>query len=220
MEEEISLADSFKESVFAFEAEDLPEPLKIVRDAVGRRFRKYPEAATTLVQIAGTMDEAARLIDQFKARTCGSAYSLAVINLTNFPSQAEFEFLSGREVLGDPRTVFLCSLRGLNGDIYRLARAKVEREARLVSEGKMIGTPSCMDNYSPANREEKAELVAEAAAAYIRECDFRARTRPGVPVFDDEAFQALKVLKKSDTSFYGLRPGGATRFMRTVPPKR
>ena len=211
---------AYRESLFAFETKDLPDALKIVGEITGRSFARHEESRTTLVQFADSMEEAAKMIDEFKARACGSAYSLALINLTNFPSREEFEFLMSRQVLGDPRTIFLCSLRGLSGDIYRLARAKVEREARMVSDGMLVGTPSCIENYSPANRDEKAGFIAEVLAAYVRECDVRARKGSRMPVYDEEAFQALKVLKKSDTSFYGLRPGGGTSFMRAIPPRR
>jgi hypothetical protein len=46
-------------------------------------------------------------VQEFRAKACGSAYNIALINLNQFPSADLLEFLLSSSVLGDPWTAFV-----------------------------------------------------------------------------------------------------------------
>jgi hypothetical protein len=102
--------DMCRDSVFMYESRDLPGDLQVM-EQISKKFGTTPEAATTFWQVSCSLEEAAKNIDTFKAKTCGSTYNLAVINLNMFAKGDELAFLLRPDVLGDPRTIFLCSLR-------------------------------------------------------------------------------------------------------------
>jgi hypothetical protein len=190
--------EEFKDAIFVFEAASLPPELQVVQ-GIADKFKTTPEGATTLVQICRTMDEAAITLDDFKAKTCGSAYSLAVINLNAFPSLAELKFLMSPPVVGDPQTVFVASLKYMNGDLTAFAREKVQRESEQGGR-----TPSCVDSYSAANLEETHGRISELLCAYLREAEERAKAkRSGTAFFGSSAAEEL--LRKSGTAFYGRK---------------
>src|SRR5689334_25074866 len=101
--------EDFKDAIFIYETDELPAELKVV-DAIYEEFELVPERKTTLVQLAHSLEQAAPAIDSFKARTCGSPYTLAIINLNMFNTN-ELNFIMRPEVLGDPPTIFLASLK-------------------------------------------------------------------------------------------------------------
>jgi hypothetical protein len=204
---------TFKYAVFAFELEGLAEDLRIM-DAVAAAFQKLPKAAGAFVQVVKSMGQAGPVIDAFKEKSCGSAYNLAVINLNQFPSAPELEFLLGEKVLGDPRSVFLVSLRGIQAPIYSVARVKVEREAQRVAEGSLYGAPSCVDTYTPANRAETAARVAGILNAYLEEDELREKARLSGTVLPSALSPATEMMRRSNTVFFGRRPGQTSAFMR------
>src|SRR4051812_33987155 len=116
----------------------VPVDLKVMT-ALAETFKTLPEAATTRVETADNLEQAAVQIDAFKAITCGSAYSLAIINLNMMSDIRELEFLLRPKVLGDPRTIFMASLRSMVGDAYAMARDKVQRESEIRGR-----SPSCI----------------------------------------------------------------------------
>ena len=180
-----------KYAVFGFEHQSLPASLSIV-EHVQATFSRLPHGAHTNFQLATALDDGARLIDDLKSRTCGSSYDLAVINTLHVKSAAELDFLLSEAVLGDPCTVFLATLHGLEAQIYRFARDKIEREAEQVSAGQRGCTPSCMVYYSGRNRREKATRVANLVDAFLdaRECP-------------NDISKTEEALGKTDTSFIG-----------------
>lgn len=186
----------FKYAVFMFEDIEVPDDLKVMK-AVAEVFSKLPQAATTLVQVAHTLEEAAPLVDNFKAQTCGSPYTLAIISLNMMTDVREVDFLLRSDVLGDPRTIFLASLKYMVGDAYALARAKIQREDQtpLLSE-------SCLECYGSGNRDEVPPRIAQLAAAYLHEAEEleKARQEGRVGLVDPSA---SGLLKKSQTAFYG-----------------
>ena len=194
---------AFKYSIFGFEETGLAKELRIV-EQIKDLFFKLPYGKETLLQIAGSMDEAAKLIDQYKARSCGSAYNLALVNLNRYPSEGELSFLLGAAVLGDPRTVFLNTLRNTQGATYTWAREKVEREAEWIAMGRMSGAPSCIDAYSSVNRMETAERAAQILNAHLEEDEMRSnarRTGKPLPVLSPTS----EIMKKSKTVVWGRR---------------
>ena len=190
--------ESWKDAIFMFESAGVPDDLKLV-DSIADRFSKYPEAASTLVQITHTLDDAAVSIDKFKAMTCGSAYSLTVINLNMFENMQEFNFLMGPSILGDPRTIFVASLKSMAGETYAFAKNKVHREAET-----SLGAPSCIDSYGSSNRVEASDRLARLACAYIHEFEERSNAKRGrtAVLLNSEA---LALLKSSSTTYYGNR---------------
>ena len=68
--------EDFKDAIFMYETEELPADLKVM-DSIYEEFEMLPERKTTLVQLCHSLENAAPAIDSFKARTCGSPYSLA-----------------------------------------------------------------------------------------------------------------------------------------------
>jgi hypothetical protein len=188
--------DDFKDAIFMYETRDLPPELKVM-DGIYEEFEVLPEKQTTLVQIAHTLEEAAPLIDEFKARSCGSPYSLAIINLNMFHTN-ELNFIMQPEVLGDPQTIFLASLKYMVGDAYALARDKSLRESDSIER-----SPSCVDCYGVHNRDSTYGRVAQLAAAYLREAEIRtqAKRRGQVP----DTASAVEQLKKSQTTFFGKK---------------
>jgi hypothetical protein len=205
--------NTFKYAVFAFELEGLAEDLRIV-DTVQASFQKLAKAVGAFVQVVKSMEQAGPAIDAFKEKNCGSAYNLAVINLNQFPSAPELEFLLGEKVLGDPRSIFLVSLRGIQAPIYSVARVKVEREAQRIAEGSLYGAPSCVDTYTPANRAETAARVAEVLNAYLEEDELREKARLSGTVLPSALSPATELMRRSSTVFFGRRPGQTSTFMR------
>ena len=200
--------DVWKDAIFVFESAAVPDELKIV-DQITASFKKLPESETTLVQVCHGLDAAAVCIDGFKAKTCGSAYSMAVINLNMFGTREEFNFLMQPSVLGDPRIVFLASLKSMTGECYAFAKNKVNRESET-----QFGAPSCIDCYASNNREEAADRLAKLMVAYLLEGEQRLQAkRNGTQVLLDS--EALRQLKTSSTTYYGTR-GRSTGVFRSM----
>ncbi|HEY3323809.1 MAG TPA: hypothetical protein VGP72_25380 [Planctomycetota bacterium] len=201
----------FKYSVFMFESALLPDELKLMKGAA-EALAALPESAETLVQLADNGDQAVAMIADFKVRHCGSAYSLGIINV-NRCELRDIEFLLKPEVLGDPRVIFLASLKYMMGEVYALARAKIQRE----TEAREMAT-SCMDCYGAANRDQAQQRVALLAAAYLREGEEWVRARRegktlGVPS------HAGDLLRKSQTTFFGgAMKSGQWRSVTAGPP--
>jgi len=200
--------EEFKDAIFMFESAALPADLQVV-DGVAERFAIQPEAETTLIHLVHSLEEAAEKIDWFKAKTCGSAYSLAIININMMSHVDELKFLLRGDVLGDPRTIFLASLRYMVGDIYGYARDKVTRESDDEEKGR---SPSCISTYGAVSREETWLMISDLCTAYLREAEERAKARlRGETVMEGKAEE---MLRKSGTAFYGKNlksrsPGGS-----------
>jgi hypothetical protein len=190
--------DTCKDAIFLYESSDLPEELRMVA-GVAESFNALPSNVTTWVQICHSLGTAAVAIDDFKAKTCGSPYSLAVININHLTGVDDLKFLLRPDVLGDPRCIFLASLRYMAGEVYALAKEKVQRESE--ERGR---SPSCIGCYGSAGRDELYAKFAELAAAYLQESEERAKAkREGTVLFGHSPAQEL--LKKSPTTFYGKR---------------
>jgi hypothetical protein len=204
--------EEFKDAVFLYESSALPPELQIV-DGVAERFAVQPESETTLIHLCHSLEEAAEKIDWFKAKTCGSAYSLAIININMMTHVDELKFLLRGDVVGDPRTIFLASLRYMVGDIYAFARDKVTRE----SDEEKGRSPSCISTYGATSREDTWQLASDLCTAYLREADERAKARArGETVLEGKAEE---MLRKSGTAFHGKnlrRPPGMTGVARPV----
>lgn len=186
----------YQYAVFMYESAAVPDDLKVI-GAVSEAFRALAPIAPTLVQIAHTLEDAAHLIDQFRVQTCGSSYSLAIINLNMMTDVKEVNFLLKSDVLGDPRVIFLTSLKFMVGEAYSLARDKIQRETAAPG----LST-SCVDCYSSANRADVPARIAELAHAYLREAEEleKARREGTVGMVDSSASE---ILRKSQTAFYG-----------------
>ena len=200
--EEVAAPDdkrSFKHAIFLYEAAKLDEELRVCADIV-RLFGALPEAATTRLILCGSVDEAAGKIDSFKHKTCGSSFSLAVINLNLFESLSELEFLMRKDVLGDPRSIFLGTLRHMSGRVYTEAKEKIGREDEL-----RFGAPSCLDSYTAAGRAEIPPRIARLAKAYLQDADERSRVGREGSVMMQRTSPALDELYKIPTAFYGTR---------------
>ena len=166
---------------------------------IAANFKALPDGDATLVQPCHTLDDAAVCIDGFKAKTCGSAYSLAIINLNMFGTREEFEFLMQPSLLGDPRMIFLASLKSMTGESYTFAKNKVNRESDT-----SYGAPSCIDCYASSNREEASVRLATLAKAYLKEGEQRLQAkRSGTAILLDT--EALQQLRASTTTYYGNR---------------
>jgi hypothetical protein len=199
--------DFVKDAIFLYEEAALSDELKMA-GSIAAKFDALPEAATTLIQTAHTLDEAATLIDQFKAKTCSSNYNLAVLNINKLATN-DLRFLLKPEVLGNPQAIFLASLRNMAGQTYACARDKVQCET--VERER---TPSCIDCYSAGNREAAAERIAALMAAYLKEGEERAKAkREGLPFTGCNHIEEL--LKKSPSTLYGWagRSGFNTRIV-------
>ena len=185
----------FKYAIFMYEMAALPDDQKVV-SAIVESLRRMPLAPVTLVQVAFTLEEAARLVDDFKQKTCGSPYTLGVINLNMMTDVREIHFLLRGSVLGDPRTIFLASLKYMTGETYALAREKVQREDQ--TRGM---SASCVDCYGPGNKDDLPERIGELAAAYLQEAEEREKARLDghVGLLDSHA---SALLRKSSTAFY------------------
>jgi cytochrome c553 len=194
----------FRHAIFLFESEGVPEELRVI-DGVVAAFAERPEATKTLAMHSRGIDDAALQLDNFKARTCGSPVTLAIINLNMFPSVKELQFLMQLDVLGDPRTIFLASLKYMSGEIYTFAREKVARESEVIDR-----TPSCIDCYGAPNRDNVYPRVAELSSAYLIEAETREeklRNRGDVALEP----AAVQLLRKSETTFFG-KNGNSGRF--------
>jgi hypothetical protein len=200
--------DVWKDAIFVYESGAVPDELKVV-EQITSSFKKLPEAQTTLVQVCHGLDAAAVCIDGFKAKTCGSAYSLAVINLNMFGTRDEFNFLMQPSVLGDPRIIFVASLKSMTGECYTFAKNKVNREGET-----QFGAPSCIDCYASNNREEAADRLAKLMVAYLHEGEQRLQAkRSGTQILLDS--EALQQLRTSTTTYYGSR-GRSTGVFRSM----
>jgi len=203
--------DSWKDGIFMYESRQVPEELQIV-SLIARAFKDEPEHSTTLVQVTHSLDEAAGFVDNFKAQTFGSASSLAVVNLNFFGTMQEFNFLMQPDILGDPRMIFVASLKSMTGEQYTFAKSQVQRERET-----SLGGPSCIDCYSANNREEAAARLGKLMAAYLREGEERMRLkRSGTFVLHSEV---LEQLRASTTTFYGNRGRGTMVIRASALPK-
>lgn|GEM_PF-2007944 len=186
----------FKNAIFLFELKEVPPELQVI-SGIAEAFGQFNEASRTLVQQSRALEDAAVTIDDFKARTCGSAYSLAIINLNFMTDIREIEFLLRPNVLGDPRTIFMASLRYMVGDAYGLAKDKVQRENECRER-----SPSCIDCYSSSNRDEVFPRISVLSSAYLLESEEWAKGkregRTGVL-----STHASRLLTKSSTGFFG-----------------
>lgn len=199
--------EHFKYAIFAYEDAGLADNLKVV-DELARAFAEQPHGADTAFHVTRTMDEAGDAIDGFKARNCGSAYSLAVLNLNNFPSAPELEFLLSGPVLGDPKTVFLASMRAIKGPAYAFARAKVDRENNRIVRESLFGAPSCVEFYAPDRIPETAVLVAEVLNAILDDKDASSRSRQTGMVLRARDSKAREAMGRSATLYAGRYPKG------------
>jgi len=198
--------ETFKFAIFALELAGLPEDIRLAK-AIGEAFDKLPLAKDTLFQTAGSIDEAASTIDQFKSKTCGSAYSVAVLNLNQLNQPEELSFLLSRDVLGDPRTIFLATLRGIQGPVYSIASEKVEREAGAIAQGKRNGAPSCIESYNTGGRAESSQRIAEILNALLVEEEQRAKTKQTGVFVPHILSRAHDLMRKTTSIYCGYRPG-------------
>ncbi|HYG76652.1 MAG TPA: hypothetical protein VEK08_16735 [Planctomycetota bacterium] len=208
----------FKDAVFIYEPDSVPEELKVL-EGVAKLLRSIP-GTTTYVQFASTLESAAVQIDDFKSKTCGSPYTLSIINLNMMNDVREINFLLQPNVLGDPRTIFCASLKYMVGEAYAIAREKVLRES--LESGR---SSSCLDCYAASNRDEVYSRLSTLAIAYLREAEeYEKAKREGR--LGPATNRAAELLKKSNTTFFGgsMRSGlykavsGASgRFPRATP---
>jgi hypothetical protein len=199
--------DAFKDAIFMYEPAGLPPDLQMIA-TIAEKFQTLPASQTTLLNAAHTLDEAAVMIDGFKAKTCGSAYSVAVININKLNHVEELKFLMRLDVLGDPRSIFLASLRYMTGDIYAFAKEKVERESEDKSR-----SPSCISCYGSVDKDQTCTQIAELLGAYLFEIEERAKARrEGTSVFGSTPAEEL--MKKSHSAIYGKR----SRSTRPLSP--
>lgn len=204
-----------KYSIFGFELAQIPEEMRILGNVVVQ-FAQGPHGAHTLFQTADDLDAAAQVIDSFKARNCGSAYNLAVLNLNELKSDAELDFLLSGEVLGQPRTLFLAHLRHLQGPIYAVARAKVERESELIFSGTMGGAPSCLISYTPATLEAMAVVGARILTAHLEDIATHERTKQTGMIPPFEKSKAMAEYRSLETIFFGRSLSSKTGVFRKL----
>jgi len=198
----------FKYAIFGFEIGALPAEQQILA-RISREFLKQPMSKDTLFQWANNLEDAAPLIDQFKAKTCGSAYNVALININQLASDQELSFLLSGRVLGDPRTVFLASLRFFQGPVYSMAREKVEREAETLAATAAYGAPSCIETYAPIDLDERVPSVARLLNAYLEDEDLRAKSRQTMQSLP-RISKAAELMRQSTTAFFGRRAASKT----------
>jgi hypothetical protein len=189
----------FKDALFVFELDDLSEDLKVCKQIV-REFKRTAEGQTTFIVQVGSIEEAAAKIDEFKHQNCGSGFTLAIMNLNLFDSVDELKFLMDKGVLGNPRTIFVGSMRHMAAPVYAEARSKVIREDEI-----RFGAPSCIDSYGASNRGDVYARIGKLAAAYLRDADERSRVGRVGTVFMSRTSPALEELYKIPTAFYGSR---------------
>jgi hypothetical protein len=190
---------SFKDAMFVLEMGGLSEDLKVCAEIV-REFKTTAEAQTTYIVTATSVEDAAEKIDAFKNAHCGSGFTIALINLNMFEELDEFKFLMQRSVLGNPRTIFVGSMRHMTGPVYTEARNKVIREDEI-----RFGAPSCIDSYGASNRGEVFGRLGRLAAAYLRDSEERTRHGKTGSLFMQRTSPALEELYKIPTAFYGNR---------------
>ena len=190
---------SFKDALFVLEMAELTEDLKVCPEIV-REFKKTAEAQTTCIVTAGSVADAAEKIDKFKNRHCGSSFTLALINLNMIEDVDEFKFLMQRSVLGNPRTIFVGTMRHMASAVYGEARNKVLLEDEL-----RFGAPSCIDSYGASNRGDVYGRLGRLAAAYLRDSEERTKVGKTGSVFLQRTSPALEELYKIPTAFYGTR---------------
>lgn len=189
----------FKDALFVFELGTLPDELKVCRRIIDE-FKRMPESQSTFVASASSVDSAAIQIDAFKNMHCGSGFTLAIFNLNLLDNVDEFHFLMQKSVLGDPRTIFVGTMRHMASAVYTEARNKVIREDEL-----RFGAPSCIDSYGASNRDEVFARVGKLAAAYLLDSEQRSRVGKTGTVFMQRTSPALEELYKIPTAFYGNR---------------
>ncbi len=190
----------YKNAIFLYETDLLPPELKVISE-IANRFKALPALAATLVQTCHTMQEATKTIDDFKSRSCGSPYTLAVINLNMFPGAKELDLLLQSNMLGDPRAIFLVSLRFMVGEAYLMAKAKLRRET-----DSKLKSPSCINCYAAPNREELIARVSQLGEAYLQEAEEQGRAKQS----GESGSQArvAQLMKKSETVFYIRKRSG------------
>ncbi len=204
---------SFERGLFALEMSSVPEELRVV-DVILDAFREMPHAEGTLIQKATSLEMAAIMIDNFKAKTCGSPYSSALFNLTGISSPDELSFLLGNSVTGNPPTVFMVTLKEMQGPVYSVAREKVDREADagVVDPGR--GAPSCIDSYSQSSKAEAGARAAAFLNAYQEEkLELQKAKQTGV-IMPAAISPALDLMRQSTTTFCGRRYKRMTGIMR------
>ena len=62
-----------------------------IAGAIKDAFAVMPHGKECYFRIVRTMDEAAKEIDEFKSKTCGSPYDLALINLNKIQVEQELD---------------------------------------------------------------------------------------------------------------------------------
>ncbi|MBE7466304.1 MAG: hypothetical protein HS116_22755 [Planctomycetes bacterium] len=195
---------AFKYSVFGFESVGMPKEIQVVE-----RIRKSLATGThgrdTFFPIGQTLEHAAAQIDDFKAKNCGSAFNFAVINLNLLTSAQELRFLLDAKVLGNPRTIFLGTMRAVDGEIYAAARTKVEVEMDRILAEKIFGAPSCVEPYTEFNRDQAVEEMATLLNAFLDEQAMKERARQTATLVPGTISPALDLMYRSPSLFYGRR---------------
>ncbi|MEI6233106.1 MAG: hypothetical protein WCT04_08635 [Planctomycetota bacterium] len=105
-----------------------------------------------------------------------------------------------KNVMGDPRTIFVGTMRHMAGPVYTEARSKVLREDEV-----RLGAPSCIDSYGASNRDEIFERIGKLTAAYLRDAEERSRIGKTGTALLQRSSPALEELFKIPTAFYGNR---------------
>jgi hypothetical protein len=206
-------------SLFAFEPDDLPEQQRVVAEIIGTLRRLQPFGEETFVVEAHSLEAAAEETDRFKAKTCGSAFNLALLNLNGIAATDELKFLLQPAVSGGPTTLFLASLSLMQGDIYATAREKVEREAGEASTGRTYRSPSCIYGYSPALKHEAVERCAALLSAYLEEAADRAKARRegGEQLLSLYNSPVTNLFERFGNVFSGRKSSGVTGRYRAMP---
>lgn len=204
----------FRFAIFGFENARLPADLQLVEQIRKAFVAKQPHGKDTLFEIKGTMEDAAKCIDEFKGNTCGSAFTIAVMNLTDSPSLMELEFLMGQDVLGNPATIFLASLKSLQADIYAYARNKCEVEYDRITQKREYAAPSCIDSYSATTRADVAARVAEILNAHLEDKAAREKARQTGQMMPPTNSVAMEALLKNDAIYHGQRRSSKTGVYR------
>ena len=190
----------FKDALFVFRDAALPDDLKVCGEIVSE-FRKTPEAQATCIVMAHSVEKSAMKIDDFKNQNCGSGFTLAIFNLNLFDGLDELKFLMQKKVLGDPRTIFIGSMRHMAGPVYAEARSKIIREDEL-----RMGAPSCIDSYGVSTRADVPARISRLAAAYLRDSEERTKVgKQASSLYLQRTSPAIEELLKIPTAFYGSR---------------
>ncbi|MCZ7644106.1 MAG: hypothetical protein M5U26_02310 [Planctomycetota bacterium] len=196
--------EQFKYAVFGMECPGLSDALLLI-DPLAEAFQASKHAQSTLFQSAQTLEQAAAQIDEFKAKTCGSAYNFAVLNLNLFNNTKELQFLMSGRVLGNPRTIFCGTMRMLDREIYAMAREKVDQEMDLITASKSFAAPSCIVSYTEATRDEAVQTALEVLGAYLDEQITRERQRQTSTILPGAVSPALDYMRRSTSIFYGRK---------------